>query len=107
LIFSEPKNESKKIVYEKNPQLEEEILAQNEWTGEFLKKVREYKNYSIEKLSEITKVNGFYIKAIELDNSKNLPAPVFVRGYVIQIAKELGLDAKKVADSYMKNFNSK
>ena len=34
----------------------------------------------------------------------NLPAVVFVRGYVVQIAKAMGLDDKKVADSYMKNF---
>jgi cytoskeletal protein RodZ len=33
---------------------------------------------------------------------QNLPAPVFIRGYVVQMSKMLGLDEKKVADSYMK-----
>jgi cytoskeletal protein RodZ len=32
----------------------------------------------------------------------NLPAQVFIRGYVVQISKLLGLDEKRVADSYMK-----
>jgi cytoskeletal protein RodZ len=38
---------------------------------------------------------------------KNLPASVFVRGYVIQMAKELGLNEKNVADSYMKLYKTK
>jgi cytoskeletal protein RodZ len=33
---------------------------------------------------------------------KNLPAPVFVRGFVAQTARILGLDEAKVATSYMK-----
>jgi cytoskeletal protein RodZ len=33
-----------------------------------------------------------------------LPAPVFVRGYIVQIARFLNLDDKYVADSYMKIY---
>lgn len=104
LIFNEQKSEVKKHAYTKNDTMEKEILECLDWRGEMLRKVREYKSFSLEKLSEITKVNSYYIKAIEAMTPNNLPAPVFVRGYVIQIAKELGLDSKKVADSYMKLF---
>ncbi len=104
LIFTEPKNETKKISFEKNEAFEKEISDNHNWTGPFLRKIREYKGISIEKLSEIIKVNPYYIKAIELEDSGNLPAAVFVRGYVSQIAKELGLVPKLVADSYMNNF---
>lgn len=104
LIFNEPKNETKKISFEKNESFEKEISDNHNWTGPFLKKIREYKGISIEKLSEIIKVNPYYIKAIELEDAANLPAAVFVRGYVSQIAKELGLVPKLVADSYMNNF---
>ncbi|HEY1079737.1 MAG TPA: helix-turn-helix domain-containing protein, partial [Bdellovibrio sp.] len=48
--------------------------------------------------------NSYYVTAIENMDASNLPVIVFVRGYVVQIAKALGLDDKKVADSYMKNF---
>ncbi|MCK6599623.1 MAG: helix-turn-helix domain-containing protein [Bdellovibrionaceae bacterium] len=105
LIFNEAKGENKKIVYVRDEAFEKEIAEQTQWTGVFLKKVREYKKYPIERLSDVIKVNPFYIKAIELEEPTNLPAPVFVRGYVMQISKELGLDAKTVADSYMKRFN--
>lgn len=107
LIFNESKPENKKITFTKDEAMEKEISEQKEWRGEFLKKVREYKNYTVERLSEIIKVNSFYIKALEVEDPNNLPAPVFVRGYVVQIAKELGLDAKMVADAYMKHFNKK
>ncbi len=85
----------------------QEIHAQTEWSGDFLKKVREYKKISIDKLQESTKVNPWYLKALETMDVKNLPAQVFVRGYVIQMAKELGLNEKNVADSYMKIYKSK
>ena len=86
---------------------EQEVSAQTEWSGDFLKKVREYKKISIDKLQESTKVNPWYLKALETMDVKNLPATVFVRGYVIQMAKELGLNEKNVADSYMKIYKSK
>lgn len=86
---------------------EQEIKSQNQWSGEFLRKVREYKKISIDALQESTKVNPWYLKALETMDAKNLPATVFVRGYVIQMAKELGLNEKEVADSYMKIYKSK
>ncbi|MBC7458130.1 MAG: helix-turn-helix domain-containing protein [Bdellovibrionaceae bacterium] len=86
---------------------EQEMHGQTEWSGDFLKKVREYKKISIDKLQESTKVNPWYLKALETMDVKNLPATVFVRGYVIQMAKELGLNEKNVADSYMKIYKTK
>lgn len=93
--------------YEKNPNLENEIEACAQWDGDFLKKVREYKKYSLELLHEKTKVNPWYLSALEKMEPENLPAPVFVRGYVTQFAKTLGLNEKEVAESYMKIYKSK
>lgn len=105
LIFQESKVDTKKIAFTRNESLEKEITECAEWTGDMIRKVREYKNITLERLSETIKVNSFYIKAIEAMTPNNLPAPVFVRGYVLQMAKELGLNSKTVADSYMKNYS--
>lgn len=105
LIFQESKVDIKKASFVRNEELEKEIADCDNWNGDMLKKVREYKNVTLERLSEIIKVNSYYIKAIEAMTPNNLPAPVFVRGYVVQMAKELGLDNKLVADSYMKNYS--
>ncbi|MNY57667.1 hypothetical protein D3C86_1939040 [compost metagenome] len=58
-------------------------------------------------MHDITKINPYYVKGIEKMDPANLPAVVYVRGYVVQIAKALGLDDKKVADSYMKTFKER
>ena len=106
-LFPEGKAETKKSSYSIDEDFEKIIAEQQEWSGEFLKKCREYKGISVEKMSLVTKVNSFYIQAIEEMNPGSLPATVFVRGYVIQMAKELGLKEKTVADSYMKLFREK
>lgn len=86
-----------------------EIEIQNchDWPGEMLKKVRLYKGWKVESLAELTKISGYYITGIEALDPKSLPAPVFVRGYVAQLCKVLGLDEKRVCDSYMKYFKNK
>lgn len=96
--------EKNKISYKVNEAFEKEIKNQTQWTGEFLKKVCDYKKVTIEMLSEKTKINPWYLKALETMDGNNLPAPVFVRGYIIQVARFLNLDDKAVADSYMKIY---
>ena len=98
----EPRQEEKKTAYNKDDSFEKEISTRDLWDGDFIKKVRDYKNIPVSKMSSITKVNSYYVTAIEKMDPESLPAPVFIRGYVVQIAKVLGLDEKKVADSYMK-----
>lgn len=92
--------------FQPDPEMENLIKKSQDWTGALLKQVREYKKYSLERLSEITKISAYYIHSIEKNDPKNLPASVFVRGYVGQIAKVLGLDEKKVCESYMRSFKS-
>ena len=99
-----PKKPQGKIEYKTDEKFEQEIKARTDWNGEELKKVREYKNIPLERMSETTKISAYYINAVEKMDAKSLPAPVFVRGYVGQISKFLGLDEKRVCDSYMKHF---
>lgn len=90
-----------------DPEFEAEIAAKKEWTGEDLKMVREYKKISLEHMHDKTKINPWYITAIEKFDVGNLPAPVFVRGYVVQMARMMKLNDSVVADSYMRSFRKK
>lgn len=90
-----------------DPAFEEDMNNRKEWSGEDLKKVREYRKLSFDELTDITKVNPWYIAALEKMDAANLPVEVFVRGYVLQIAKALGLKEKLVTDSYMRAFRKK
>jgi DnaJ-class molecular chaperone len=108
ISLSEPETKStEEEKYDLNSEFENEIQQQAEWNGSFLQKVREYKKVSLDALHEKTKVNPWYLKALENMDPANLPAPVFVRGYVTQMAKTLGLNDKTVADSYMKLYKQR
>lgn len=101
-----PKKATAKVEHKIDETFENEIKTQTNWDGAFLRKVREYKQIPLEKMSDTTKISAYYINSIENMDSKNLPAVVFVRGYVSQIAKVLNISEKIVCDSYMKNFKA-
>lgn len=87
--------------YKKSPEFEQEIEQTNEFSGELLKKIREYKNVDIIRMAEMTKVSKTYLSKIEDEEFDNLPALVYVRGFVYQYAKCLKLNPDLVATSYL------
>ncbi len=92
--------------YKLDDTFEAEISAATEFDGGFIQRVRLYKNISIDKMSDSTRISRPYLMAVETNNYKSLPAAVFVRGFVVQVARQLGLDDTKVASSYMKLFKA-
>lgn len=74
------------------------------YDGELLKKVREDQSISLEQISTVTKIATKYLRAIETEDFENLPARVFIQGYVKQYAKIVGLDQQAVATSYMQKL---
>jgi hypothetical protein len=91
--------------YASDSTLEQEILQQTEWKGLFLRRVREACRLSIEEMAAITKITKTYLLAIEDENFAKLPAAVYVRGFVTQVAKVLKLPHDKVSAAYMARFN--
>ena len=60
----------------------------------------------LEDISSTTKISPSYLRFIEEDRFEELPAPVYVRGFVRAYADCVGLDAARVAASYMKKFEA-
>lgn len=81
--------------------MEQDIATATEFDGLFLQKIRLYKQVSLEKLSVSSRIGKTYLIALESNDFKNLPATVFLRGFLVQMAKQLGLDEAKVVTSYM------
>jgi hypothetical protein len=92
--------------YKLDDSFESEITNASEFDGGFLQRVRLYKNISIDKMSDATRISRPYLMAVETNDYKSLPAAVFVRGFVVQIARQLGLDENRAATSYMKLFKA-
>jgi curved DNA-binding protein CbpA len=87
--------------YIKNATFDKEIEDATEFTGELLRKIREYKSVDLERLSDMTKVSRLYLQGIESEDYDKLPASVYVRGFVFQYAKCLKLKPEVVANSYV------
>jgi curved DNA-binding protein CbpA len=85
---------------------ESELESMSDFDGAMLQRVRIYKNIPVERMSDATRISRPYLVAVETNDFKSLPAAVFVRGFVIQIARILGLNEQKVASSYMKMFKA-
>lgn len=86
---------------------EEEFGKVEIFDGSILKSIREYKNLSIERISDATRISRTYLTAVEQNDYRELPAPVFVRGFIVQIARILNLNENKVANSYLQIYKSK
>lgn len=87
--------------YELRQDMEDLVRKSEEFTGSLLQKIRMYKNISLDQVIEETRINKPYLVAIEADDYAALPAPVFARGFIVQLSRLYGLNDKKVADSYM------
>jgi flagellar biosynthesis protein FlhG len=87
--------------------LAERITNETKWTGEFLKEIRLCMGISTEELAQKTKLKKTYIDAIEAEDFANLPAAVYVRGFVSQIAKALSLPSEKVTLAYFDRYKQK
>ncbi len=78
-----------------------EITPETDFTGALLRAVRESQGASLRDVSEKTKIGLTFLKAIEEDDFTTLPAPVYVRGFLSEVAKFLGLDVTHVTRSYV------
>lgn len=90
-------------VYEVNPEFEREMATIAECDGAYLQKVRQYKKVNLEQLSDATRISKSNLAAVENNAYDALPAPVFVRGYVLQFVRILGVP-ERLVDAYMKSF---
>ncbi len=81
----------------------DEIMANEEkekTLAEFLKEKRRIKNLSLEKLASLTKIQIYYLEAIENGEYDKLPPAVYREGIFSRLAKFLDADKNKIAEMY-------
>lgn len=76
------------------------------YSGPALRKVRQMRGYSVEDIAERTKIRKTYIDYLETEQFTFLPAPVYIKGFVVLIAEMLGLPSQEAADSYMAYYRA-
>jgi hypothetical protein len=75
--------------------------------GAYLRYHRQRLGISIQAVADETKIRGLQIEKIEEESYSSLPATVYVRGFVIQYARFLGLpDPEAVAASFLQGMGT-
>jgi curved DNA-binding protein CbpA len=70
-------------------------------TGAELRRFREWRGVTLREIASASKIGIRFLEYIEADRFDMLPATVYARGFVQEYARGVGLDARKIADSYL------
>lgn len=78
-----------------------EIPEGAEFNGELLRRIREARSLTLQQMADRTRITRMHLENVEADRYEALPATVYLRGILMNIARELMLDPLKVAKSYL------
>lgn len=74
------------------------------YDGPRLRRARLRRGIAIEKIAAVTKINPTYLRFIEEEQFADLPADVYVRGFVTAYARCIGLDPARAVPDYMERL---
>lgn len=74
--------------------------------AEFFKEKRQSKNISLEKLSEMTKIQPYHLEALETGQFDKLPPAIYRAGIFKRISKFLDIDENKIMEAYENETSS-
>jgi len=83
-----------------------EISAGTEFSGPLLRQIREAVGVELREIAERSKIGMAYLSAIEGEVFGKLPAAVYVRGFLSEYARALGLDGERVKQTYLARFRA-
>jgi flagellar biosynthesis protein FlhG len=83
-----------------------ELSPQTEFTGALLRQVREALGVELREIAERSKIGMGYLQAIEGELFGKLPAPVYVRGFLVEYGRALGLDVERVKQTYLARYKA-
>lgn len=69
--------------------------------GKALRRIREARGISIAEIVSETNIRTWYIECMEAERFDALPAPIYLNGFLKQIARYLGLDPQRVLADYL------
>jgi len=76
-------------------------------TGADLRKIREARGMSLRHIAAVTKIGVRFLEYLEEDRFTFLPAPVYLRGFLQEYARLVGIDPRRAADAYMSRLPAK
>ncbi len=83
-----------------------ELGPRAEYSGPVLRQIREAAGIELRELSERSKIGMGYLAALEAEHWAKLPAPVYVRGFLVEYARILGLPSVRVKETYLERYRA-
>lgn len=73
-------------------------------TGAALRAYRVAKGVSLRDIANQSKIGVRFLEYLEADRFRDLPAPVYLRGFLREYARACGLEPARIADSYLSRW---
>jgi flagellar biosynthesis protein FlhG len=83
-----------------------DLGPRTEYSGAMLRQIREALGVELREIAERSKIGMGYLVALEAEAFAKLPAPVYVRGFLAEYARMLGLDSERVKDTYLERYRA-
>jgi flagellar biosynthesis protein FlhG len=83
-------------------QVARELGPDTEFSGALLRRVRESRGIDLREIAGKTKISAAHLEALEEELFDQLPPLVYVRGFLVELAKFLRLDHAQVARTYLR-----
>ncbi len=83
-----------------------ELGPRTDYSGAVLRQIREALGIELREVAERSKIGIAYLQSLEDDAYAKLPAPVYVRGFLTEYARILGLDAERVKETYLERYRA-
>lgn len=83
---------------------EDNKTLEGEFDGSMLMHARLSKNIELKEIAAHTNISKLYLLNIENENFDELPARIYLKGFILSYAKYLGLDAEKIANTIIERF---
>ncbi len=72
--------------------------------GSELRRARQSNKIELKEVADSTNISKRHLLNIEDENFAELPARIYLKGFIISYARYLGLDAEKIANDILKRF---
>jgi flagellar biosynthesis protein FlhG len=70
-------------------------------TGAALRRFREARGVPLEEIAHRSKISSRFLRYIEDERYDMLPAPVYLRGFIHEYARAVGLEPRATAEAYL------
>ncbi len=76
------------------------------YDGRALRRIRLSRGIELEEIAAVTKIKEAWLRLLEDNRYSELPAAVYVRGFLREYARHLRLDPRRVTESYMSRISA-